>query len=316
MAPVGLIYHPDYLLHDPGGNHPESPDRLRAIMRRLEETGWLSRLAVTRPAPPRPDLVKWIDRVHHPSHRARLERLSPRSGPARIDADTVLSPDSYRVSLLAVEGMLEAADAVMAGRMSRAFCAVRPPGHHAESGRAMGFCLLNNAAIAARYLRERHGLQRVMIVDWDVHHGNGTQEIFEEDPTVFYFSVHQYPLYPGTGRADERGTGKGEGTTLNCPMSAGKGDEEYLSVFEKSLGPAVEAFRPEFFVISAGFDAHRDDPLANMRVTEEGFAEMTRRVKSWAERHAGGRVISCLEGGYNLEALAGSVERHLAVYLS
>ncbi|HEY4485302.1 MAG TPA: histone deacetylase [Nitrospiria bacterium] len=316
MDSVGLIYHPDYLLHDPGGNHPESPDRLRAIMSRLEETGLLARLTVTRPAPPRPDLTNWIDRVHRPAHRTRLERLSPQGGPTRIDADTIMSPESYRVALRAVEGMLVAADEIMSGRMSRAFCAVRPPGHHAESGRAMGFCLFNNAAITARYLRERHGLSRVMIIDWDVHHGNGTQEIFEEDPSVYYFSVHQHPLYPGTGRADEHGSGKGEGFTLNCPMPAGKGDEEYLSVFEKSLRPAVEAFRPDFFVISAGFDAHREDPLANMRVTEEGFGEMTRRVKAWADRYAGGRVISCLEGGYNLEALGRSVERHLDVFLT
>ena len=316
MSRTGLIYHPDYLLHDTGGGHPESPVRLKAVVKRLEETGLMKRLTVVRPGPPRSDLSDWIARVHSPGHLGRLERLQPETGIARIDADTLMSSESYRVAKLAVEGTLAAADGILSGRFANAFCAVRPPGHHAESDRAMGFCLLNNIAVAARYLQRQHNLSRAMIIDWDVHHGNGTQHIFEEDPTVFYFSVHQFPLYPGTGRADEHGRGAGEGYTLNCPLPPGQGDDEYISVFEKSLRPAVEAFRPDFILVSAGFDAHRDDPLANMRVTEEGFGEMTRMVKDWARLHCQGRVLSCLEGGYNLEALARSVERHLNVYLS
>lgn len=271
----------------------------------------MKRLTVVRPGPLRSDLSDWIAQVHSPGHLDRLERLRPETGIVHIDTDTLMSSESYRVAKLAVEGTLAAADGIMAGRFANAFCAVRPPGHHAEANLAMGFCLINNVAVAARYLQQRYGLSRVFIIDWDVHHGNGTQHIFDEDPTVFYFSVHQFPLYPGTGRADEHGRSAGEGYTLNCPLPPGQGDEEYISVFEKSLRPSIEAFRPDFILISAGFDAHRDDPLANMRVTEEGFGEMTRMVNEWARVHCQGRVLSCLEGGYNLAALARSVEWHL-----
>lgn len=316
MNRTALIYHPDYLLHDTGPHHPEASVRLKAIIDRLEETGLTKELVAVRPGPPRPDLSNWISRVHRTDYLERLERFRPDAGLALIDADTVMSPDSYRVARLAVEGTLTAADEIMSGRFKRAFCALRPPGHHAESDRAMGFCLFNNVAVAARYLQQHHGLSKVFIIDWDVHHGNGTQHIFEEDPTIFYFSIHQFPLYPGTGRADEHGRGAGEGFTLNCPLPPGRGDDDYMTCFEKSLRPAVEAFRPNFILISAGFDAHRDDPLANMRVTEEGFGEMTRRIMGWADRYCDGRVLSCLEGGYNLKALARSVERHLEDYLS
>jgi acetoin utilization deacetylase AcuC-like enzyme len=201
----------------------------------------------------------------------------------------------------------------MEKRADNAFCAVRPPGHHAESGHAMGFCLFNNVAIAARYFQKRYGLERIAIVDWDVHHGNGTQHVFYDDPTVFFFSTHQYPWYPGTGGADERGEGKGEGYTLNVPLSAGMGDKEYLDVFNRTLRLALKAYRPDAIIISAGFDAHRDDPLAGMNLTAEGYKALTRVVKEIAAEHAQGRVLSCLEGGYNLAALAASVEGHLRV---
>jgi len=312
VAKTGFIYHPDYLKHDTGGSHPESPERLRAIHQGLKESGlWKTLVQVQVPDQPRIDILDWIQRVHRPAHVKKIQSHQPQSGLDYPDADTPVSPRSYSVALLAVEGLLTAADEVMSGKISNAFCAVRPPGHHAESNRAMGFCLFNNVAVAARYLQEKHRNGKIFIIDWDVHHGNGTQEIFYDDPTVFYSSIHQFPLYPGTGRADEHGRGLGEGYTLNCPLPPGKGDEEYVAVFEKVLRPAVDAFQPDFILISAGFDAHRDDPLANMRVTEQGFGEMTRQVTEWASRYCLGRVVSCLEGGYHLSALAKSVESHL-----
>ena len=284
-------------------------------MAHLEEVGLMGRLKVIQPGPPRADLASWIARAHHPEHLDRLKKLHDDDDLVRIDPDTVMSPGSLSAALLAVEGMLAAADGIMAGNFRHAFCAVRPPGHHAEAGRAMGFCLLNNVAVTARYLQKRYGLAKIMIIDWDVHHGNGTQHIFDEDPSVFYISLHQYPLYPGTGAEGEHGIGKGEGTTLNCPLPGGKGDDDYISIFEKQIRSVVKNFRPDFILVSAGFDAHRDDPLAGMSVTEEGFGEMTRLVVEWAGFYCEGRVLSCLEGGYDLEALSRSVEEHLRVYL-
>lgn len=311
MSGAGFIYHTDYLLHDTGGSHPESPSRLEAIKNRLSETGLIKKLTEVWTPDPRTDITDWITAVHEPSHLRRLEENQPREGIRMIDADTVMSPGSFPAALLAVEGALTAVDHIMKGDFRRAFCALRPPGHHAEADRAMGFCLFNNVAVAARYIQKQYHLSRIMVIDWDVHHGNGTQHIFEADPTVFYFSIHQFPLYPGTGSEAEKGVGKGEGFTLNVPMPPGLGDDEYLAVFDKALGSAVESFRPQFFIVSAGFDAHEEDPLANMRVSDAGFAEMTRRVVRWSERFAEGKVLSCLEGGYNLDALGRSVEGHL-----
>jgi len=199
----------------------------------------------------------------------------------------------------------------MAKQVDHVFCAVRPPGHHAEANRAMGFCLLNNVAIAVRYAQKKHGLSRVLIVDWDVHHGNGTQHIFEDDPSVLFFSTHQFPHYPGTGRESERGRGAGEGYTINVPMEAGEGDDEYRAIFRKVLVPAAEEFKPELVIISAGFDAHKDDPLASMGLTEAGYAELTGIVAGIAKTYAQGRILSSLEGGYNLTALAASVDAHV-----
>jgi acetoin utilization deacetylase AcuC-like enzyme len=211
---------------------------------------------------------------------------------------------------------LAAVDAIMRGEVEHAFCAVRPPGHHAEAAHAMGFCLFNNVAIAARYIQKHYRASRVLIVDWDVHHGNGTQHSFEQDPSVLFFSAHQFPHYPGTGRSAERGTGAGEGFTINVPMDAGDGDEEYHAVFMNVLLPAADAFKPEFVIISAGFDAHRDDPLASMGLTEAGYSDLTGLVAGIARRHAQGRLLSALEGGYNLPALSASVDAHLKALLA
>jgi acetoin utilization deacetylase AcuC-like enzyme len=312
VARTGFVYHPAYLDHDMGLGHPESPQRLRAIMGRLESTGLLTSLVRIEPAPVQEDAItKWITTIHAKAYVQGLRMRAPREGRVSLDPDTSISPGSLKAAFLAVGGVLAAADAIMEGRVTNAFCAVRPPGHHAEADHAMGFCLFNNVAIAARYLQRRHGLERIAIVDWDVHHGNGTQHAFYEDPSVFYFSTHQYPYYPGTGRADERGSGKGEGFTLNVPLPPGTGDVEYLEVFNKILRPALAGFRPEAVIISAGFDAHRDDPLAGMALTAEGYIALTRVVKGIAAEFSQGRVLSCLEGGYNLDALAASVEGHL-----
>jgi acetoin utilization deacetylase AcuC-like enzyme len=227
------------------------------------------------------------------------------------DADTVGSPATYDAALHAAGAVLNAVDAVMEGRAANAFCAVRPPGHHAERDRAMGFCFFNNVAIAARHLRDRHRLRRIAILDWDVHHGNGTQNAFYADPGVFYFSVHQFPHYPGTGRRSERGIAGGAGFTLNVPLRAGSGDEDYRRVFSGELRPAMDNFRPDFILISAGFDAHRDDPLSEMLLTEAGFRDLTDAVLDMAARYAEDRIVSVLEGGYNLDAAAASVEAHL-----
>ncbi|HXH86460.1 MAG TPA: histone deacetylase [Nitrospira sp.] len=312
MGRTGLVYHPAYLEHDMGAGHPESPNRLRAIMRQLEQSGTAARLARIEP---RKAEDEWITLVHRPSYVASLNEHAPTSGRVSLDPDTSMSPGSLRAAYLAAGGVLAAVDAIMNKQVDHVFCAVRPPGHHAEAGRAMGFCLLNNVAIAARYLQKKYAVKRVLIVDWDVHHGNGTQHIFDDDPSILFFSAHQYPHYPGTGRATERGKGAGEGFTINVPMEAGEGNEEYHAIFLKSLVPAADEFKPEFVLISAGFDAHRDDPLASMNLTEAGYADLTGIVAEIAKRHADGRILSSLEGGYNLTALASSVDVHIQALL-
>ena len=308
MGRVGIVTHPAYLEHEMGSHHPESPERLRAILAQLESTGTTSKLTRVEP---RIAETEWITRVHDPAYVQRLETLAPSTGYAALDPDTAMSPGSWRAARFAAGGALAAVDAVMDDRVDQVFCAVRPPGHHAEADRAMGFCFLNNVAIAARYLQARHGLKRVLIVDWDVHHGNGTQHAFEDDPSVLFFSTHQYPHYPGTGSHGERGRGAGAGATINVPMEGGQGNDDYQETFQKILVPAADAFKPEFVLISAGFDAHRDDPLADVALTDEGYGALTRIVGSIATTHCRGRVVACLEGGYNLRALAASVERHV-----
>jgi acetoin utilization deacetylase AcuC-like enzyme len=313
MGATGLVYHPAYLDHDMGAGHPESPNRLRAIIQQLERSGTAERV---KKIEPRKAEDEWIIQIHSPSYVAALNKHQPTSGRFSLDPDTSMSPGSLTAAYLAAGGALSAVDAIMHGDVEHAFCAVRPPGHHAEAAHAMGFCLFNNVAIAARYVQREYGLSRVLIVDWDVHHGNGTQHSFEQDPSILFFSTHQFPHYPGTGRATERGTGAGEGFTINVPMSAGDGDEEYHAMFLNVLLPAADAFKPDFVIVSAGFDAHRDDPLASMGLTESGYSDLTGLVAGIAKCHAKGRLLSALEGGYNLSALSASVDAHLKALLA
>lgn len=316
MSRTGFVYHPDYLAHDMGAYHPESPGRLRAIVSRLETTGLLPQLIQIAPHPPDADWIgSWVTQVHAPAYLKHLQGHVPEQGRISLDPDTSMSSGSLNAAYLAVGGVLAAADAIVEGRAQNVFCAVRPPGHHAESTHAMGFCLFNNVAIAARYLQKRHGLERVAIVDWDVHHGNGTQHTFYEDPSVYFFSTHQYPYYPGTGKADETGSGRGQGYTKNVPLPAGMGDAEYVRIFDTVLRPALKAYRPDAIIISAGFDAHRDDPLAGMQLSTDGYRVLSRTVTEIAGEFCRGRVLSSLEGGYNLDALAASVEGHLQVLM-
>jgi acetoin utilization deacetylase AcuC-like enzyme len=311
-ARTGFVYDPLYLKHDTGAGHPERPERLTAIISRLEQTGLLAQLVRLSPVPA---ASEWLTIVHTPEYVEQV-KSSCLAGAGYVDSpDAPASRASYEVALLAVGGVQTAVDAVMQGKVKNAFCAVRPPGHHALKDRAMGFCLFNNVAIAARYIQKKHKLGRILIVDWDVHHGNGTQAVFYDDPTVFYFSIHQSPFYPGTGSANERGAGKGLGFTRNVPLAAGCGDAEYTKAFEEQLQPLAAAFKPDFVLISTGFDAAKGDLLGGMKVTPVGYAELTRVVKGIAERYSHGRLVTVLEGGYNLESLAASAEAHVRVLI-
>ncbi len=313
MKSVGLVYHDDYLMHDTGIGHPERPDRLRAVITHLKQSGTMDNLQQIQPVQATLD---WIEKVHPASYVQMIERRC-RSGETVLDSgDTHVCSDSYAIGLLASGGVLRAIDDVMSGLVRRIFCAVRPPGHHAETQSVMGFCLFNNIAVGARYAQQKYGVERVAILDWDVHHGNGTQEIFWTDPSVLYVSTHQYPLWPGTGASNETGEGAGEGYTVNCPMRPGSGEQEFLDAFANRIMPALHRYRPELLLISAGFDAHTADPLANLNLTEESFGKLTQFAAEIATKYCNGRIVSVLEGGYNLDALARSVGVHLNVLQS
>jgi acetoin utilization deacetylase AcuC-like enzyme len=313
VKPLGLILDPVFETHDTGPGHPERPARLQAVRQAIALSGLDERMRVVE-LESAADAV--LELAHDVDHVARVEDACHR-GDSSIDSmDTAICSESARVARLAAGSVVALCRGVARGELRRGFAAVRPPGHHAERDLAMGFCLFNNVAIAARYLRESEGVGRVMIIDWDVHHGNGTQHIFEADPDVFFFSVHQSPLYPGTGSRSETGRGAGQGGTLNCPLSPGAGDAEFLAKIRDEMVPAADRFRPEFVLISAGFDAHRADPLGGLDVTTEAYAEATRVVCDIADRWAGGRLVSMLEGGYDLDALAESVVVHLDALLA
>ncbi len=306
MAKTAYLYDPLYLEHETG-QHPEHPSRLKSINKRLETSDLFDRLE--KVSPQKADLED-ISRIHDTGYAPMVQRACE-EGRLQLDGDTTISTRSYDAALLSAGAGLKAVDLVVDGETDNAFCAVRPPGHHAERDHAMGFCLFNNVAVAARYAQQVKGLERVFIFDWDVHHGNGTQHSFYSDPTVFYSSTHQYPFYPGTGAEDETGTGDGLGATLNFPMRPYASDEDYLGLVENRLIPHMHRFQPELIIISAGFDAHQDDPLAQINLSAECFGKMTSMIRQAAEDLCEGRIISMLEGGYNLEALADSVHHHL-----
>ncbi|MFC1475653.1 histone deacetylase [Candidatus Zixiibacteriota bacterium] len=308
---TGWLYDEAFLNHDTGPGHPESAQRLRAINAHLEKTGLAACLT---PLAARPVEKDEVIRVHFPSHWDRIQKVCQEGG-GFLDGDTPVSTGSWEAAVLAAGGTIAAVDAVMDGKVANAFACVRPPGHHAEPEMAMGFCLFNNVAIAARHLIAKRGLQRVLIVDWDAHHGNGTQYSFYDDPQVYYFSVHQFPFYPGEGTADETGRDKGKGYTLNVPIPGGSGDREFLMGLAGELLPAMESFRPEFILLSAGFDAHHNDPLTGLGVTDDGFIQAGLMIKRMADRHCGGKWVTVLEGGYDLHALTTGVENLLRIKL-
>ncbi len=305
--PTAIITSARYQEHRTG-NHPESPRRAAAL-HELAAKLLAGSDRFTGIDPVAVELA-WLEAVHSPRYLAALERFCI-SGGGSIDLNTTVSPASYQTALLAAGGLLQGVDAVMAGKAANAFALVRPPGHHAGTGGSEGFCLFNNVAIAAKYLLDRYGLQRVLIVDWDVHHGNGTQDMFYDDPRVLFFSSHQYPLYPGSGQPGETGEGKGRGYNWNLPLPAGCGDEVLERAYAALLEPAVEKFRPQFILVSAGYDGHWRDPLAGLTLSAAGYARLTGRVMELAAAHCQGKIALTLEGGYDLTALTGAVEATL-----
>ncbi len=306
---VGVLEDPRFADHVEPEGHPERAERLRAVTDAIDSVR-----ADLVPLAPRPAEPAEILAVHADAHLQRVESAAARA-PIHLDADTFVSPASYEVARLAAGASVDVTLAVARGELDAGFAAVRPPGHHAEGDQPMGFCLFNNVAIAARALREV-GIERVMILDWDVHHGNGTQHSFESDRDVFYVSTHQFPYYPGTGAFGEVGLGRGEGATLNVPMPAGCGDAEYVGVLQRIVAPAVRAFQPEMILVSAGFDAHRADPLAAMNVTGDGYAAMAATVRALAEELCEGRIAFILEGGYALSGLREGVQAVLRTALA
>jgi acetoin utilization deacetylase AcuC-like enzyme len=310
--PTGLVCDPAYREHDTGAFHPERPARVDAVLQGLHLAGLLERVRLIAP---RTATEAELLRVHTPAYLAQVQADIAAGRHELSSGDTAIGPDSERIARLAAGGVLAAVEAVLAGQVANAFAVVRPPGHHASADRGMGFCVYNNVAIAARHLQAACGIGRVAILDWDVHHGNGTQDIFADDPSVLFLSSHQAPLYPGSGARQERGRGAGEGFTINCPLPAGSGGPELLAAWREELLPAAEAFAPEFVLISAGFDSRAGDPLGDFRLEDSDFAELTRLAMDLAHRHAGGRLVSALEGGYDLPGLAAAGAAHMGALL-
>ena len=314
MKKTGFLFDKRYLLHETGPYHPEIPDRLTCIHEGIEAGGLLDHLTLINGSPAD---RKWIEIVHDKDYIDRFGDACFAGKKIFETPDNQMCAETFDIAMLAVGGVLDTVKRVMEGEIDNAFCAVRPPGHHAEQREAMGFCYFNNIAIAARYLRQAHGIDRVGIIDFDVHHGNGTQHIFEEDPTVFYYSIHEHPsfAFPGTGRVFEQGTGRGKGFTHNNPMLPGQGDEEYKEVFERELIPAIDGFKPQFILVSVGFDAHVEDDMSGINLTTECFSWMMEKIVDLAEKHASGRLVSILEGGYCLNRLPELAKNHVQILL-
>jgi len=304
MNKTGILKDKSYLDHDMGAYHPESPQRLEAIYDMLEEPDMKGFFIEIHPRKAKREELELI----HSSDYIDLIASSDGKGSMYLDGDTRTSAGTYNAALLAAGGFCEAVSMVNSGKLKNAFALIRPPGHHAERSRAMGFCIFNNIAIGARYARKYLGLKRIMIVDWDLHHGNGTQHSFEDDPSVLYFSTHQYPHYPGTGACDEIGTGKGEGFTINIPLTTGCGNGDFVTLLERVVKPVALEYKPEMILVSAGFDIYEKDPLGGMEVTPEGFAGLTASLMDTADACCGGKLVLALEGGYHIRGQAESVK--------
>ena len=312
MRRTGFLFDERFLLHETGPCHPEVPERLNAIYQGISQAGLLDKLTLIRAG--RADL-KWITAVHDSDYIDRFNDTCLSGKKVFDHPDNQMCSQTYETACLAVGGILDAVDRVMNGILDNVFCAVRPPGHHAEAGAAMGFCYFNNVAIAARYLQNHWNIKKVGIIDFDVHHGNGTQHIFEQDPTVFYYSIHQHPsfAYPGTGREFEYGTGAGSGFTKNSPMLPGQGDEEYRHQIINTLLVEFKKFEPEFILVSTGFDAHVDDDMSDIRLSTEWFTWMMKQIMEMADSYCNGRLVSVLEGGYSLRRLPELARNHVEV---
>jgi acetoin utilization deacetylase AcuC-like enzyme len=309
---TALVYHPVYLRHYTGPSHPERASRLQAILRKLRTTHLIDDLQLFEPKAASLDDIAL---VHSRDYIVSVKALA-KDGFANLDPETVVSSGSFEAALYAAGGVIKGIDLVLKGETDNAFAMVRPPGHHALPSRAMGFCVFNNIAIGAKYIQKNYKYERILIVDFDIHHGNGTEEIFYEDPGVFYISLHQYPHYPGTGAREDIGRGRGKGFNLNLPMSPGSGDVEYIKVFKDTVIPAANSFKPQVILISAGFDGHAKDPLSSTTLTSKGYYEITTILKELAKSYSENRIVSILEGGYNLFSLADSVHSHLKALMA
>ncbi len=314
MRRTGFVYDERYMRHKTGAYHPEIPERIAAVYRGVEGAGLLPKLVSI---PPRPAPLRWIQEIHGTDYIEQFKNACLAGATEFHCPDNQMCGETFETALLAVGGVLDAVRSVMEGDIDNAFCAVRPPGHHAEQNQAMGFCYFNNVAIAARYLQIEWHIEKVGIIDFDVHHGNGTQHIFEDDPDVFYYSIHQHPSfgYPGTGRDFESGRGAGYGFTKNSPVLPGQGDTEYRRLLERDLFPAFDSFQPEVMLVSAGFDAHISDDMSDIRLSTEGFVWIMERLVEMANRYCRGRLVSVLEGGYSLKHLPKLVADHIRILL-
>lgn len=307
---IAFLTHPDFTKHFATYDHPECPGRTEEIREMIVDSQFFVHLELVYPQPAE---IETILPIHPRRYLDKLRKASEDGNYWFGYEDTFINKFSYDTALLSAGGAIEGVRLVLSGRSDHAFCSIRPPGHHASEEQGMGFCLINNIAVAARYAQKRYGLEKVLILDWDVHHGNGTQKIFEEDPSVFYLSIHEHPtfIFPGTGRRWETGTGRGKGYTLNIPLPPGAGDREYIHSMETQVIPAIKSYAPDLILISAGFDAHQEDPLSDMKVTEKGFRTMTSLALKASQEYSTGKVVSLMEGGYNLHALKESVRAHI-----